>query len=59
MNLQDRVITLALLVAFLGGVSGAQQVSATKERGEEERLSFQTHAPWSPRTNLNGDVAMS
>jgi len=24
----------------------------------EERLSFQTSGPWSPRTNLNGDVAM-
>ena len=59
MNSQDRVIVSALLVALLGGVSGAQQVSATKERSEEERLSFQTHTPWSPRTNLNGDVAMS
>jgi hypothetical protein len=59
MKSQDRVIVSALLVALLGGVSGAQQVSATKERSEEERLSFQTHTPWSPRTNLNGDVAMS
>jgi hypothetical protein len=28
------------------------------ERGEDERLSFQTSGPWSPRTNLNADVAM-
>lgn len=28
------------------------------ERTAEERLSFQTFAPWSPRTNLNADVAM-
>jgi len=59
MKLQNRAITLALLVALSGGISGAQQVSATKERGDEERLSFQTHALWSPRINLNGDVAMS
>src|SRR4029077_14949993 len=28
------------------------------ERAAEERLSFQTSGPWSPRTNLNADVAM-
>jgi hypothetical protein len=28
------------------------------ERRAEERLSFQTSGPWSPRTNLNADVAM-
>src|SRR5215469_4185981 len=28
------------------------------ERPAEERLSFQTSGPWSPRTNLNADVAM-
>ena len=28
------------------------------ERPGEERLSFQTSGPWSPRTNLNADVAM-
>ncbi len=59
MKMQARSVTLAVLVACLCGISGAQQVSATKERSEEERLSFQTHAPWTPRTNLNGDVSMS
>ncbi|MPZ21291.1 MAG: hypothetical protein GEV06_25845 [Luteitalea sp.] len=28
------------------------------ERADEERLCFQTHAPWTPRTNLNADVAI-
>src|SRR6476646_3826049 len=28
------------------------------ERAVDERLSFQTSGPWSPRTNLNADVAM-
>ena len=28
------------------------------ERPAEERLSFQTSGPWSPRTNLNAAVAM-
>ncbi len=31
---------------------------ATEERREEERLSFQAGGPWSPRVNLNADVAM-
>lgn len=59
MKIQGHAVTLALLVTSLCAVSGAQQVSATKEKSDEERLSFQTHAPWSPRTNLNGDVSMS
>jgi hypothetical protein len=28
------------------------------ERATDERLTFQTNGPWSPRTNLNADVAM-
>ncbi len=32
--------------------------SGSGERPAEERLSFQTSGPWSPRTNLNADVAM-
>jgi hypothetical protein len=59
MKIQGRGVTLAAFLVLLGGVSAAQQISATKERSNDQRLSFQTHAPWSPRTNLNGDVAMS
>ena len=33
-------------------------VHAEDQRRAEERLSFQTHADWSPRINLNADVAM-
>ncbi len=44
---------------LLCGTACAQQVAVTKERIDEERLSFQTHTPWSPRINLNGDVAMA
>lgn len=39
-------------------VVSAQLVQAPPERAAEERLSFQTNGPWSPRTNLNSDVAM-
>jgi hypothetical protein len=59
MKLHDRVMALTLLVVLLGSVSSAQQVAATKDRSNEERLSFQTHAPWSPRINLNSDVVMT
>ena len=47
------IIVTALLItgAALLHISGA-------ERATEERLSFQTSGPWSPRTNLNADVAM-
>src|SRR6266704_3925013 len=59
--MSKRRVAVRLSVLFFGlcGVAGAQQVAATNERSEEERLSFQTHAQWTPRTNLNGDVAMS
>lgn len=43
-----------LLLALLL-VSGA----AVSERAVDERLSFQTHRPWSPRINLDADVAMA
>jgi hypothetical protein len=59
MKIQGRGVTLAAFLVLLCGVSAAQQISATKERSDDQRLSFQTHAPWSPRTNLNGDVVMS
>ena len=34
------------------------QAAALQARAEEPRLSFQTSAPWSPRININADVAM-
>ncbi|HVJ09666.1 MAG TPA: hypothetical protein VM554_14915 [Acidisarcina sp.] len=52
------VLGLAVLSLALANISTAQNVAATKERIDDERLSFQTHAPWSPRTNLNSDVVM-
>lgn len=39
----------------------SQKVAAgsnNNARSREERLSFQTNGPWTPRTNLNADVAM-
>jgi len=52
----SRVITaLAALACFVA--AGAFLVPLS-ERAAEERLSFQTSGPWSPRTNLNADVAM-
>jgi len=58
MNEQKRWISGAVLL-LLCGTACAQQVAVTKERRDEERLSFQTHTPWSARINLNGDVAMA
>lgn len=43
-------------VLLLAGA--ASVLSAPDDRAKEERLSFQTSGPWSPRTNLNADVAM-
>jgi hypothetical protein len=42
----------------LCAVVSAQLLQSPVERAAEERLSFQTSGPWSPRTNLNSDVAM-
>jgi len=43
-------LLLALVVA-----SGAM----VSQRAVDERLSFQTHRPWSPRINLDADIAMA
>jgi hypothetical protein len=59
MNKHGYCATIASMAVLLCCISVAQDISATKERSDEERLSFQTHAPWSPRINLNGDVAMA
>ena len=45
-------------IALLLLTGAAYLVSAPSDRAAEERLSFQTSGPWSPRTNLNADVAM-
>ena len=45
------VLTLAVLVAGTLTLRGDRDAS-------EERLSFQTGGPWSPRVNIDGDVAM-
>ncbi len=45
-----------LFIVLLAAAAGL--LLSGDERGSEERLSFQTSGPWSPRTNLNADVAM-
>ena len=43
------------------GCSRPQGVAADKDhdaRQQDERLIFQTFAPWTPRTNMNADVAL-
>src|SRR5512146_3168822 len=45
-------IAALVMMASMGGAMGAEA------RRAEERLSFQSFAPWSPRVNLNADVAM-
>jgi hypothetical protein len=51
--LQLFLFTICLATA---GVLWSQH---TNERAAEERLTFQTHQPWSARINLNADVAMN
>jgi len=48
-----RIFLSVLLLA-----TAARLLPSGAERAAEERLSFQTNGPWSPRTNLNADVAM-
>jgi len=50
----------AMLLLFTLDLLAQQRVSGTlaEERRVEERLTFQTGQPWTPRTNLNADVAM-
>lgn len=49
-------LLLAVIVAI--GSSPAGELRPVDERRAEERLSFQTAGPWSPRTHLDADVAM-
>jgi len=48
------VCSLAAAVVLAHGADGTHRDA----RASDERLSFQTSGPWSPRTNLNADVAM-
>jgi hypothetical protein len=51
------VVHAALAVSLF--VAGATLVRSADDRASEERLRFQTSGPWSPRTNLNADVAIN
>jgi len=50
----------ATMILFSVGMMAQQNAANadTTARREEQRLTFQTGAPWTPRTNLNADVAM-
>ena len=47
-----------IIVTVLLITGAALLHTSAVERAADERLSFQTSGPWSPRTNLNADVAM-
>ncbi len=49
-----KLLSLIVLAATIMPITAAH----SDQRADEERLSFQSFAPWSPRTNLNADVAM-
>lgn len=49
---------MKMRLAIVGLAAVAGLLLSGSERQSEERLSFQTSGPWSPRTNLNADVAM-
>ena len=59
MNLRKRLLQAMLLLfpIALAAQSNAGERDLDARRAEE-RLSFQTGQPWTPRTNLNADVAM-
>lgn len=55
------VYALAIAPFLVAGPLPSQNVAADmqgKVRSTEQRLSFQTNRLWSPRTNVNADVAM-
>lgn len=55
------VVALTAASLLFGSIMRAQDIAADKDgnaRHQEERLSFQTRGGWSPRTNVNADVAM-
>src|SRR6202011_60485 len=52
------MMRLSALAATLLVLVLAPLTRSSDERASDERLSFQTSGPWSPRTNLNADVAM-
>ena len=49
-------VVFVVSLLFLPGLHGQKP---SDERTAEERLTFQTHSRWSPRINLNADVAMN
>lgn len=53
-----KILFLLVLMSLPIAVAGQITASATSERRGEQRLSFQTSQPWTPRTNLNADTAM-
>ena len=51
--------TFVLAGSLLGcSIARAQTTQPADLRSQEQRLSFQTSGPWSPRVQLNADVAM-
>lgn len=51
-------LSLCLVLANIASVASSQADAQLAKRKAEQRLSFQTGDPWSPRINLNADVAM-
>ncbi|MEP0842905.1 MAG: hypothetical protein HRF43_09355, partial [Phycisphaerae bacterium] len=58
MTCARRRLIVLFWVASIARSAGAADGAALDERAADERLSFQTAGPWSPRVNLNADVAM-
>lgn len=52
------LVALCLLVANAASTACSQTDAQVAKRRADERLTFQTGDPWSPRINLNADVAM-
>lgn len=56
--MKTALLSVCLVVANAALTASSQTNAQLAERKAEQRLSFQSGDPWSPRINLNADVAM-
>jgi hypothetical protein len=57
-NIMKRGAGVAILALQFLGAAGCSAAEPATERFQDEALSFQSYAPWSPKIHLNADVAM-
>src|ERR1700675_2096121 len=55
---QFRLRTLMIVGVLAASIVRTQTSQPADLRSQEQRLSFQTSGPWSPRVQLNADIAI-